>query len=115
MAAIIGVALAPTLLWRRIRPLLMLAISFGAVAVGTIVLGDSVPYTSGVVIFTLYALFRWGNGRALVVGSAIVLANPIVSALTGTGLGDLIGEVAFFAVVVMLGAGPPFPRPRQAA
>ncbi|HUG50099.1 MAG TPA: histidine kinase [Terrimesophilobacter sp.] len=103
VAAIIGVALAPTLLWRRIRPLLMLAISFGLVAVGTIVLGDSVPFTSGVVIFTLYALYRWGNGRALVVGSAVVLANPIVSALTGTGLGDLIGEVAFFAVVVMLG------------
>jgi signal transduction histidine kinase len=102
-AAIVGIAVAPTLLWRRTRPLLMLAITVGAVAVGTVVLGDSVPYASGVVVFTLYALFRWGNGRALVVGSGILLANLAVSALTGTTLGDLIGEAAFVAIVLTLG------------
>ncbi|GAB3046283.1 histidine kinase [Parafrigoribacterium mesophilum] len=103
VAAIVGIAVAPTLLWRRTRPLLMLAITVGAVAVGTVLLGDSVPYASGVVAFTLYALFRWGNGRALVVGSGILLANLAVSALTGTTLGDLIGEAAFLGIVLTLG------------
>ncbi|HTM84577.1 MAG TPA: hypothetical protein VL179_06685, partial [Mycobacterium sp.] len=103
VAAIIGIGLAPTLLWRRTRPLLMLAISFGTVAVATFLLRDSVPYAGGMVIFTLYALFRWGDGRALVIGSGILIANPVVSALTGTSLGDVIGEVAFLAVVLTLG------------
>ena len=103
LAAIVAIAAAPTLLWRRTRPLLMLIITFGAVAVGSLLLGESSLYTSGFVVFTLYALFRWGNGRALVVGSGVVLLNLVVSAATGTTLGDLIGEVAFFAIVVALG------------
>ena len=72
-------------------------------AVATLLLGDSILYTSGFVIFTLYALFRWGNGRALVVGSGILLANLVVSALAGTAFGDLVGEAAFIAIVVTLG------------
>ena len=102
-AAIVVITAAPTLLWRRTRPLLMLAIAFGATALAMVVLGDSILYASGFVIFTLYALFRWGNGRALVLGSGILLANLIVSALSGTAFGDLIGEAALFALVVTLG------------
>src|SRR5690606_27244534 len=45
---------------------------------------------------------RWGNGRALIVGAAIVLANVVVSAVTGTTLGDLIGGAGFLAIVVTL-------------
>lgn len=103
VAAAIVLAAAPTLLWRRTRPLLMLAIAFGATAVASLLLGDSILYTSGFVIVILYALFRWGNGRALVVGSGILLANPIVSALAGSTWGDIVGEVTFFAIVGTLG------------
>lgn len=103
VAAAFVIASVPTLLWRRTRPLLMLAIAFGATAVATVVLGDSILYTSGFVLLTLYALFRWGNGRALVVGSGILLANPIVSALAGTTWADIVGELAFFAIVGTLG------------
>ena len=95
-------ASAPTLLWRRTRPLLMLAIAFGATGLATLLLGDAMLFANGFVIFTLYALFRWGNGRALMVGSGIVLANLVVSAFGGTSLGDLIGEAAFFAIVLTL-------------
>ncbi len=102
VAAILVIASAPTLLWRRTRPLLMLAITFGTTALASVLLGDSLLYTSGFVLFTLYALFRWGNGHALVIGSGILLASLVVSALTGTVLGDLIGEAAFFAIVVTL-------------
>ncbi|WP_026851142.1 sensor histidine kinase [Glaciibacter superstes] len=99
--AIVLVA-APTLLWRRTRPLLMLVISFGVTGIATLLLGDSQLFTSGYAIFTLYALFRWGNGRALVAGCGIVATNLAVSALTGTLLGDLIGGTAFFTIVVTL-------------
>jgi signal transduction histidine kinase len=95
-------AAAPTLLWRRTRPLLMLAIAFGATALAPLLLGDSILFTSGFVIFTLYALFRWGNGRALLVGSGIVLANLVVSAVDGTPLGELIGGAAFLTIVLTL-------------
>jgi signal transduction histidine kinase len=102
VAALIVIAAASTLLWRRVRPLLMLGIAFGATAVASLLLGESILYTSGFVVFTLYALFRWGNGRALMVGSGILLANVAVSALTGTTWGDLIGEAAFFVIVLTL-------------
>ena len=102
-AAIIVIATAPSLLWRRTRPLLMLGIAFGVTALATLLLGDSILYSSGFVVFTLYALFRWGNGRALVVGTGILLANLVVSALTGTVFGDLVGEAAFLAIVLTLG------------
>lgn len=103
VAAIIAIAAAPALLWRRTRPLLMLGITFGIVGVASLLWGDSILYTSGFVIFTLYALFRWGNGRALLVGGGILLASLVVSAVSGTQLGDLVGEAAFFAIVVTLG------------
>ena len=54
VAGIIVVAAAPTLLWRRTRPLLMLAIAFSVTAVATLLLGDSILYTSGFVILIPY-------------------------------------------------------------
>ena len=93
---------APTLLWRRSRPLLMLVIAFVVTSVSTLLLGDFQLLTSAFVLFILYALFRWGNGRALVVGAGIAIANVVVSALTGTSLSDLITGTAFFGLVVTL-------------
>ncbi|MHA6670144.1 sensor histidine kinase [Homoserinimonas sp. A447] len=103
LAAVMVIAAAPSVLWRRTRPLLMLAIAVGAMAAASLLMGDSVLFASGFVIFTLYALFRWGNGRALIVGSGLLLANLSTSAIAGTTLGDLIGEAAFSASVVTLG------------
>lgn len=102
-AAIVVIAAAPTLLWRRVQPLLMLAIAFGATTLAMAVLGDSILYAGGFGVLLLYALFRWGNGRAIVGGSGIILGGLVVSAFTGTSLGDLIGEAAFAAIVVTLG------------
>jgi signal transduction histidine kinase len=104
VALVFVLATVPTFLWRRTRPLLMLAISYSALAVATLLLSsDGILYASGFGILMLYALFRWGNGRAMVVGTGILLGNLVVSALAGTPFGDLVGEVAFTAVVVMLG------------
>jgi signal transduction histidine kinase len=104
LAVIIVVGTAPTLLWRRTRPLLMLAIAFGVMAIAGLLLGESVLYTSVFVVAMPYALFRWGNGRALVVGSGILVANVVVSALRGTAFGDLVGELALTVIVITLGA-----------
>lgn len=102
-AAVFVLAAVPTLLWRRTRPLLMLLISLAALTLAMLLLGDSDLYTSVFGVFLLYALFRWGNGRALVIGTGVVLANLVVSALTGTSLVNLIGQAAFAAFVVTLG------------
>lgn len=104
VAAAFVLASAPTLLWRRTRPLLMLVIAFAAMAVAMLLLGASVLYASVFVLVLLYALFRWGNGRVMVVGSGILLVNQVVSALAGTIFADLLGEVAVTAVVITLGA-----------
>ncbi len=103
VAAIVVVGAAPTLLWRRTRPLLMLVIAIGATAVAALLLDNSILYASAFIVFPLYALFRWGNGRALLFGCGLVLVNLVLSALAGTPFGDLVGEAAFFAIVATLG------------
>jgi signal transduction histidine kinase len=103
VAALFVLAAVPTLLWRRTRPLLMLLLSSAALTSATLLLGDSVLYASAVGILLMYSLFRWADGRGLVVGTGFVLANLVVSALTGTPLGELVAQVAFAAGVVGLG------------
>ncbi|KQZ85862.1 hypothetical protein ASD56_06160 [Microbacterium sp. Root166] len=99
------VALAPTLLWRRARPFLMFAIAFGAgTVVGIVTGGDSQLFTTAYFLVLLYALFRWGSGRALVLGSALVICGIGLS-LVGSApvLGDVIGGLAVAAMTATLG------------
>lgn len=100
--AAVLVALVPTLLWRRVRPLTMLAIAFGTSAIVGLATGaESEFFTSAYFLLLLYALFRWGSGRAMVVGGALVAVGVAVSFATGTPTsGDLIGGAA---VVVTTG------------
>ena len=55
----LAVGLVPTLLWRRTRPLLMLAIAFGAGAVASLLTGGQPPEPDTMVYLLLlpYALF----------------------------------------------------------
>jgi len=99
-----AVALAFTLLWRRAHPLAMLALVLGVALV--VDLTSIVGHAGGPVTFIsmayllvlLYALFRWASGRAVVIGSVIVLA--------GTGFGTAIDQApagdAIFGFVVLL-------------
>jgi hypothetical protein len=81
--AVVSVAgLLPTLLWRRTRPLLMIAIAF--VTAGLLLpltTGGDPPetYTSAAFLILIYALCRWGSGREVVIGMAIVLVDAAVS------------------------------------
>lgn len=101
MAAV--VAVTPTLLWRRTRPLLMLAIAVVAMALAALLLADSILYTSVFVILLPYALFRWGTGRQLIIGSGILLANAAVCAPRGGDFSDILGEAALTLIVITLG------------
>ena len=103
--SVLGViAIAPTVLWRRQRPLLMLVI---AVVVSTplqLVEPDSVPYTAVFVVVVIYALFRWGPGRDLVFGSGILLGSLALAFVRDGRFDDLIGGFALLLSVAVLGA-----------
>jgi hypothetical protein len=77
LSVVVVVALAPTLVWRRTRPLLMVAIAFVTTAVIAVVVGGNFPrsYTVAFLLVLLYALYRWGSGREMVLDSAIVLGK----------------------------------------
>ena len=77
VTVVLMVALAPTLLWRRTRPLLMLAIGFGAGTIESLAIGaDPGQYTMVFLLLLPYALFRWGSGRAILAGSRSSSATP---------------------------------------
>jgi signal transduction histidine kinase len=98
VSVIVVLALAPTLLWRRTRPLLMVAIAFTAVGLTPLVIGHEPELAAGAfILFLPYALFRWGSGREAVIGAALILAKIGLSAAAGT-----IGPAdAIFGFVVM--------------
>ena len=94
--AFVLVALVPTLLWRRTRPLTMLAIAFvTGTVVGLATGSQSELYTTAYFLVLLYAVFRWGSGRAMVLGGMLVAAGLALSFVTDAPTaGDLIGGVA---------------------
>ncbi|WP_159944469.1 MULTISPECIES: sensor histidine kinase [unclassified Nocardiopsis] len=96
------VALVPTLLWRRTRPLLALALAFGASGLFLLVPGAEPVemYTTVCFLFLVHALFRWGSGREVATGSAIVLAKLLLPA---PGPADAVGGFAVLFAVAALG------------
>lgn len=105
LIAVIG--LVPTLLWRRTRPLPMVVIAFGTGGALTLLTGGdhTEPYTMVYHLILVYALVRWGSGREVVIGLAIVLGSACLSmVLRPTGLADVIGGLAVLFSAIALGA-----------
>ncbi|MFV2102996.1 sensor histidine kinase [Micromonospora sp. LOL_024] len=99
-----ALALAPTLLWRRTRPLLMVAIVFIATGVVPLFIGHEPELATMVyVLFLPYALFRWGSGRQVVVGAALILAKIGLSVPFGhvSPADALAGCVVMFAAFAL--------------
>ncbi|MFI5895064.1 sensor histidine kinase [Actinoplanes sp. NPDC051513] len=97
--------LAPTLLWRRSRPLLMVTIAFAATAIAP-VLTDGVPPEAASLVFVAllpYSLLRWGSGRAVVIGVAVIAAKIVVSVIADqmTVPDALAGAAVTFAVAAL--------------
>ncbi len=108
-SALVGLALIPTLLWRRSRPLPMVAVAFGAsaaVALARLVTGTALPrlHTSAFLLLLPYALFRWGKGREALAGLAIILASASLDFVsTGVRGTDVLGGFAILLSAVALG------------
>ncbi|WP_181773569.1 sensor histidine kinase [Amycolatopsis pittospori] len=109
-ATIVAVGLAPVLLWRRTHPLACVAVAFGtAMALGLASLLGGVPSvgldTMIYVLLLVYALVRWGSGREIVIGLAVVA----VAAGTGMvpdhiGPAEVIGGIGILAAAAAGGA-----------
>ena len=103
------VGLAPTLLWRRTHPLAMVLITFGVAAVvdvGLIIADGPALEMVSIIYFLLlpYALFRWGSGREVVLGLAMILtAATLGFFVSWTGVADLIGGAAVLTSAMALG------------
>ena len=107
---IVGIALMPTVLWRRSRPLLMVSIAFGATALMALVSlasGSDRPAFHTMVFLLLlpYSLFRWGAGREVMVGLPIMLVSASLGLISDQAkLSDIIGGFAVLLSAVALGA-----------
>ncbi|GAA3351868.1 histidine kinase [Amorphoplanes nipponensis] len=100
------VALVPTLLWRRTRPLLMLAIGFGVSGVLPVLLPGAAleTYTIAFLLILPYALVRWGSGREAVLGAAVVLGKVGLTAASGQlRAADLVAGFAVLCATAALG------------
>ncbi|PRX43619.1 signal transduction histidine kinase [Prauserella shujinwangii] len=104
----VGVAagLAPTLLWRRRRPLLALMVAFGVGTVVDLVAGAEVTAHTLIYLLLLpFSLVRWGSGREIVAGAAIVPARIGLSLAMGhSTLGDAVGGLAVVSAACAVGA-----------
>ena len=105
---IVAIGLAPVLLWRRTHPLVCVVVGFGTgMALG---LASQLAGIPGVGLNTMiyilvlaYALIRWGSGRQIVIGLAVVLVAAVVSIATDySGPAELFGG---FGVLVAAAAG----------
>ena len=88
----------------------MVAITFGTVIVTSIVsvpLGTTQSVGLGTMAFVVvlgYALYRWGSGRDLVLGTAILLLALVVGISSDyTTLGDAVGGFVFMLSPLVLG------------
>lgn len=98
-------ALAVTLLWRRTHPFSMLAVAFaGGAIVGTQTAGQPELFTTGYFLILLYALTRWGSGRAIIGGLAVVVVGWVVTLMwNAPTVADAIGGLAVVLLTSALG------------
>ncbi|MEU8108952.1 sensor histidine kinase [Nonomuraea muscovyensis] len=106
LAVAVTVALVPTLLWRRTRPLPMLAIAFGVTSLVPLLTGGAAQetYTLAYLLLLVYALFRWGSGRTAVTGLALMVVSLGLSIAVGrVGPADAVAAGAVLVAAIALG------------
>ncbi|MDX3659132.1 histidine kinase [Streptomyces sp. ID05-26A] len=109
VGVVLGVTLALTMLWRRVRPLAAVVLGFGGVMVvdlAAVFVGDA-PfslYASTFLVVLVYALFRWGSSRQTAFGLAVVLLEWLVAVATDfPGLVDVGGGLVVLLFPAALG------------
>ena len=109
-ATIVAVGLAPVLLWRRTRPLACVVVAWGtAMVLGLATLAGGPTHigltTMIYVLVLVYALVRWGSGREIVIGLAVVLVAAVIGTVADyTGPSDVIGGFGITAAAAAGGA-----------
>lgn len=109
-ATIVAVGLAPLLLWRRTHPLVCVVVAFGtALALGLATLAGGPPSvglnTMVYFVIFVYALVRWGSGREIVTGLALVVVAAVIGTFAdSTGPADIIGGFGILAAAAAGGA-----------
>ena len=107
LSVVVTAGFVATLLWRRTKPLLMIAVVFVVLGLLLVLTAGAVPqmYTGAYVLLLPYALFRWGSGREAVIGSAVVLLKIGLSALPEmTHQGNVAAGAAVVFSMMALGA-----------
>lgn len=102
----VTIGLIPTLLWRRSRPLPVVAIVFVTTSLAPLLTGgDSAEtYTMGYLLIVVYALVRWGSGREVVIGLTIMLVAVYLSiAFDRLAPADVVAAFAVMFSAVALG------------
>jgi len=110
IAVAFAIVLAAALPWRRVRPLAVVSLTFGAsivLNVAALALGArSVGLGAMVyVLVVVYALYRWGAGREILLGSAVVVAAVVLGiARDRTPLAEVPAAVLVATLPAVLGA-----------
>jgi signal transduction histidine kinase len=99
-----------TTLWRRTHPLTMIVLGFGsAIALTLASLATDQPEpvglnTSVIILVLVYALARWGSGREIVLGAALIATTFALATLEdGVPVGDLIGGGVVLTLPMVMG------------
>ena len=109
VATVLALVAISTLLWRRTRPLLAVAVAFGSIgaaAVAELLWADEPVglYTSICVLLLPYALFRWGAGREAAIGLVIILACCVIGiAADDSGVVDAVAGTVFLLFPAAVG------------
>ncbi|MFF7247771.1 sensor histidine kinase [Embleya sp. NPDC008237] len=115
VAVVCAVWLCLLPLWRRTRPLAMVTLAFGSVILlqlASLVAGPREPVgldTGAVVLMLVYALSRWGSGREIVLGGAVILTAFALCAVMGEiPAAEQVGGFVFLFLPGLIGAAVRF-------
>ncbi|HEY7071604.1 MAG TPA: histidine kinase, partial [Acidimicrobiales bacterium] len=103
---LLGLALTPTLLWRRSHPRTTVAIAFLTMGVATWVMSPMGDLNTIAYLLILpYSLVRWGSGRQIVTGAAALAVGVglCIAADTSGVLSASLSAVAVLGGVAALG------------
>ncbi|RGA05722.1 sensor histidine kinase [Microbispora triticiradicis] len=105
-SVVVTAGLTPALLWRRTRPLEALAVCFVTTSLVPVALHGAMldMYSLAYLLILPYALVRWGSGREIVIGLAVMLAGAGLSVLVEHAApADAIGPFAVVLSTTTLG------------
>ncbi|MET7421518.1 histidine kinase [Dactylosporangium sp. NPDC005555] len=98
-------AVAAVLPWRRRQPLVAVAVAFGATGLLPLVTGEAMRNFAAVsVLLPVYALTRWGSGREIVLGGAVIAVKiGVADQVVRVPAGDTVAGLAVLSSGLALG------------